>query len=80
MAVGANQHGGRSCHRAECWKLPYATILSFDQVNSIRPGSDVEAAGLAEVEEYWSGFVQQGEEAEGAVGGDEVEVGDAAAE
>jgi hypothetical protein len=78
MAVGPNQHGGRSRYRAECGKLPYTTILRFDQLNPVRPCSDVEAAGLTEVEEDWAGFVQQGEESERAVDGDEVEVGDAA--
>ncbi len=40
----------------------------------------VEAAGLTEVEEHRPGSVQQGEDPQRAVGGDQVEIGHAASE
>ena len=50
------------------------------ELNPIRPWSDVEAAGLTEVEEHWPGVVQQREDAKWTVGGDQVEIGHAASE
>ena len=49
-------------------------------LNPICPWSDVEAAGLTEVEEHRPGLVQQGEDPHRAVGGDQVEIGHAASE
>jgi len=49
-------------------------------LNPIRPWSDVEGAGLTEIEQYRSGIVQQGEHPPWAVGGDQVEIGHAAPE
>jgi hypothetical protein len=46
----------------------------------MRPRSEVEAAGLTEVEEHRPGIVQEGEDPQRAVGGDEVEIGHAASE
>ena len=80
MPVGPDQHGCRSRYPTECRKLPHTIILSFHQLNPVRPGSDVETAGLTEVEEYRSRFVQQGEESYRPADGDEVEIGDAASE
>ena len=54
--------------------------LDVDQLNPIRPWSDVEAAGLTEVEQDRPGIVQQGEDPERAIGGDQVEIGHAASE
>jgi hypothetical protein len=50
MSVGPNQHGSGGSHRAKYRKLPNTGISSIDQLNSIRPWRDVEAAGLTEVE------------------------------
>ena len=56
------------------------TYVGVDQLNPIRPWRDVEAAGLAEVEQHRPGIVQQGEDPQRAVGGDQVEIGHAASE
>ena len=50
ISVGPDQHGGGSSDRAECRKLPRTDVFGVDQLNPIRPWSDVEAAGLTEVE------------------------------
>jgi hypothetical protein len=49
-------------------------------VNPISPWSDVEGAGLSEIEQYRSGIVQQGKNPPWAVGSDQVEVRHAAPE
>jgi len=49
-------------------------------VNPIRPRSEVEAARLAEVEQHRTGIVQQAEHPHRSAGGDQVEIGHAAAE
>ena len=54
--------------------------VRVDQLNAIGPWSDVEVAGLAEVEQHGSGIVQQGEDPQRTVGGDQVEIGHAATE
>ena len=61
-------------------KLPRTSVLGVDQLNPIRPWSDIEAAGLAEVEQHRPGLVQQSEDPQRAVGGNQVEIGHAAAE
>ena len=61
-------------------KLPRTSVFGVDQLNAICPWSDVEAAGLTEVEEHRPGIVQQGEDPQRAVGGDQVEIGHAASE
>ena len=48
-----------------------------DQPDSIRPGGEVETAGITEVEEDGPGFVQQGEYPSGTVESVQVEVGHA---
>jgi len=80
VSIGPDQHRGRGWHGAEVWKLPVASMLSVEQLNAICPGTDVEGAGFAKVEEHRPGIVEQGEDAQGAVGGDQVEVGHAASE
>jgi hypothetical protein len=50
MSVGPDEHGGGSRDRADNRKLPNADVFGADQLNPIRPRSDVETAGLAEVE------------------------------
>ena len=55
-------------------------VFGVDQLDPVRPWSDVEAAGLTEVEEHRPGVVQQGEYPQRAVGGDQVEIGHAAPE
>ena len=51
ISVGPDQHGRRGGDRPERRKLPRTVVGGVEQLNSIRPGSDVEAAGLTEVEE-----------------------------
>jgi hypothetical protein len=63
----------------ECRKLPRTNVLGADQLNAIRPWSDVEA-GLTEVDEHRPGIVQQGEDPQRTFGGDQVEIGHAAPE
>ena len=67
ISVGPGQHGGGSSDRPECRKLPRTNICGVDQLDPIRPRSDVQAAGLTEVEERRAGVVQQGEYAQRAV-------------
>ena len=67
ISVGPNQHGGGSSDRPECRKLPRTHVFGVDRLNPIRPGSDVEAAGLTEVEQHRPGIVQQGEDPQRAV-------------
>ena len=42
MSVGPNPHGGGSSDRPQYRKLPRTNIFSVDQLNPIRPWSDVE--------------------------------------
>ena len=50
VSVRPNQHGGGRRDRAQYRKLPDTNVFGVDQLNPIRPWSDVEAAGLTEVE------------------------------
>ena len=77
MAVGSDQHGRGRGDLAEDRELPHAVVGGVDQPDPIRPRREVEAAGRAEVEEHGPGVVQQVEDARGAVGGLQVEVGHA---
>ncbi len=61
-------------------EAPTCHVFGVDQLNAIRPWSDVEAAGLTEIEQHRPGIVQQGEDPQRAVGGDQVEIGHAASE
>src|SRR5262249_335352 len=51
VSVGSNQQGNGSGHGAECRQLPRTPIPSVDPPNPIRPWTDVEGAGLAEIEQ-----------------------------
>src|SRR5207244_100783 len=79
-AAGARCWANRSparggSHRANYRKLPGTSIGCVDQLNSIRPRRDVEAAGRTEVEQHRPGMVQQSEDPQRAVGSDQVEIG-----
>ena len=80
MTVGSDQHRRRSCDLAKDREFPHPIVLGVDEADSIAPGRDVEAAGLAEVEEHRSGVVHEGEHARGTVLGSQVEVGHAPTE
>src|SRR5204863_9660496 len=80
VSVGASQHGSGSSDRAKYRKLPDTNVYGVDHLSPICPRRDVEAAGLIEVEEHRPGMVQQGEDPQRAVGGDQVEIGHAAPE
>jgi hypothetical protein len=62
----------------DCRKLSCAHIPRVDQLNAIRPWSHVEASGLAEIKEPRPGIVQQGEDPNRAIGGNQVEIRHAA--
>ena len=49
VSVGPNQHGSGSSDGAEYRKLQDTNVFGVDQLNPIRPWSDVEAAGLTEL-------------------------------
>src|SRR5258705_287226 len=66
--------------RAKRRKFPHAVVFGVDQLDPIRPRSDVEAAWLTEVEQHRPGIVEQGEYPQRAVVGDQVEIGHAASE
>src|SRR5262245_46255651 len=80
VSVGPNQHGSGSSDCTEHRKFPRTTVSSFDALNPIGPRSDVEGAGLTEIEQYRSGIVQHGEHAPWALGGNHLEIGHAAPE
>src|SRR5215467_14126654 len=80
IAVGPDQHGSRSRDGSDDRKLQYAGILGVDPPNPVRPWRDVEAVGLAEVEQDRPSAVQQRDEPQRAVGGDQVEIRHAASE
>ena len=70
MSIGPDQHCSRSGDRAKCRKFPHAVVFGVDQLDPIRPRSDVEAAWLTEVEQYRPGIVEQGEYPQRAVVGE----------
>jgi hypothetical protein len=80
VSIGSDQHGSGGCYLAQPRKLPIAGILGVDRQRSVCPWSDVEVAGLTEVEEHRPGIVQQGEYPQRAVGGDQVQIGHVASE
>src|SRR5919198_2395089 len=80
ISIRPNQRGGRSRDRAKDRKFPGTVVCRVDQLDPIRPRSDVDAAGVTEVEQHRPGIVQQGEYSQWAVGGDQVEIGHAAPE
>ena len=54
VSIGPNQHGSGSRDRAEHRELPHTSVSSVDPLNPVRPWSDVEGAGLTEIEQYRS--------------------------
>src|SRR5207244_12825711 len=64
VSVGPDQHGSGSCDRAEYRELPLPLVARVDQLDPVRPWSDVEAAGLTEVEQHRRGAAQQLEDSE----------------
>ena len=59
VSVGPDQHGSGSGDLAKYRKLARTGIFSVDELDPVRPWSDVEAAGLTEVEQHRPGVVQQ---------------------
>ena len=80
ISVGPNQDGCRSSDHSDRRKLPRTSVLGVNQRHAIRPWSDVKAGRLTEVDQHRPGLVQQREEPQRAIGGDQVEVGHAASE
>src|SRR3979411_2422326 len=80
VSVGPDQDGGGSGDHAEHGKLPLPDIFRIDQLDPVSPRSDVEAAGLTELEQHRPGVVKQLEGTERAVGGHEVEIRHTASE
>ena len=80
IAVGSNQHCGRSSDRAKYRKLPCASVRCGDYLYPIRPRTDAEAASVAsptEVKEHRLGIVQQRKDSQRAVASDQIEIGHA---
>src|SRR6202035_367419 len=50
VSIGSDEPGRGGCYLSQYRKLPFAGIFSVDQLNSIRPWRDDEAARLTEVE------------------------------
>src|SRR5512133_3949096 len=50
VSIGSDQYCSGGCYLPQDRKLPIAGIFGVDQLNPICPWSDVEAAGLTEVE------------------------------
>ena len=80
MTVWPNQHGSGSRNCAEDRKLPRAGIFGVDRPDPIRPRSDVEVPGLAEIEQYRPGIVQQVGYPQRTICGVQLEIGHAASE
>src|SRR5579871_5092428 len=80
ISVWPNQDGSGCSDGTKGRKLPDTVVCGVDQLNAIRPWSDVKAAGLTEVEEHRPGIVQEAEDPQRAVGGDQVEIGHSASE
>src|SRR5262245_13784987 len=51
ISVGPNQHGSGSRNCAKYRKLPHTGVFDVDRLDPIRPWGDVEARGLAEIEQ-----------------------------
>ena len=64
VAVWADQHGGGGADRAEHRQLPLPVVARVDQLDPVSPSSDVEVAGLTEVEQQRPCVVQQLEDSE----------------
>ena len=74
VSIGPDQDGSRSCNCADHWEFPQAPVFSVDQLNAIRPRSDVQAARLAQVEQYGRGIVQQRKDSDWPFGSNQIEV------
>src|SRR4051794_31500566 len=73
VAVWADQHGGGGADDAEHRELALALVARVDHLDPVSPWSDVQARGLTEVEQQRPCVVQQLEDSERAIGGDQVE-------
>src|SRR4029079_11762603 len=82
ISIRPDQHGFGTRDRSDHWKLPRTNVRGVDQLNPICPWSNRDAVPrFAEVEQHRPGIVQQSIDAQGAgVGGDQIEIGHAAAE
>jgi len=78
LSIGTHQYGGRCTDLAEYRKFPGAGIRGIDELHSVGPRSDVEAAGVTEVDQHRLGLVQQREHSHGAIHSRQVQVGHAA--
>src|ERR1700716_386933 len=67
VSIGTHQYGGRCTDLAEYRKFPGAGVRGIDELNSVGPRCDVEAAGTTEVEQHRLGVVQQREHPHGAI-------------
>ena len=61
ISIGPDQHGRGCGDRTHHRKIPFTNIFRLNRLNPIGPRSDVEAAGLTEVEQHRPGMTQQGE-------------------
>ncbi|GCC45157.1 hypothetical protein chiPu_0029431, partial [Chiloscyllium punctatum] len=80
VAVRADQHCAGCRHRSERGQLPGAGIGGVEQLNPVGPPGDVEAAGLAKIEQRRPRLVQQCEDPSRAARRDQIEIGHAASE
>src|SRR3712207_6788250 len=74
VSIRPNQHRGWGSDGPECRKLPRTVVCRIDEPNPIGPRSDIDAAGLTQVEEHRPCRVQQAEGAQRAVRGYQIEV------
>src|SRR5262249_58765515 len=74
ISVRSNEHDGGRRNRADHQNLPRADVPGVDRLNAIHPWSDVEGGGLTEVEQDRPGVVQQREDPQRTVGGNDVDI------
>src|SRR3954469_21373526 len=67
VAVRADQHGGGGADDSQHGELPLAAVARVNDLDAVSPWRDVEAAGLAKVEQQRPCGVQQLEDAKRAV-------------
>src|SRR4029079_11006309 len=80
MAIGPDQYGVGRGDRANDRKLPWPGICGVDPPDTMcpwLPSRDVDIALLTEIEQQRPRIVQQRENPQRAVGGDDVEIGHA---
>src|SRR5262249_50458087 len=75
ISVGPSQHGRWCSDRTKYRKLPDGIVCGVDQLDPVRPWSDVEAAGFIEVEQHGPSVVQEGEDPHRPSGGHQIEIG-----